>query len=77
MKGNEYVDLAFNSRMTPVYNLNDIDNIVRSMTSHSVRLVSNNRVFNASLLAIRFLLVLPLALLIFLFISSIFFFSVK
>ena len=31
MKGNEYVDLAFNSRMTPVYNLNDIDSIVRSM----------------------------------------------
>ena len=33
-KDNEYVDLAFNSRMTPVYNLNDIDNIVRSMIEH-------------------------------------------
>ena len=35
MKGSEYVDLAFNSRMTPVYNLNDINNIVRSMIDHN------------------------------------------
>ena len=34
MKGNEYVDLAFNSRMTPVYILNDLDSIVRSMIDH-------------------------------------------
>ena len=41
MKGNEYVDLAFNSRMTPVYNLNDIDNIVRSMIEHMAQQVEN------------------------------------
>ena len=34
MKGSEYVDLAFNSRMTPVYVLNDIDSLVRSMIDH-------------------------------------------
>ena len=41
MKGSEYVDLAFNSRMTPVYNLNDIDNIVRSMIDHMAQQVEN------------------------------------
>ena len=42
MKDNvEYVDLAFNSRMTPVYNLNDIDNIVRSMIDHMAQQVEN------------------------------------
>ena len=30
----EHVDLAFNSRMTPVYNLNDIGEIVGSMIEH-------------------------------------------
>ena len=40
-KGSEYVDLAFNSRMTPVYNLNDIDNIVRSMIEHMAQQVEN------------------------------------
>ena len=41
MKGNEYVDLAFNSRMTSVYNLNDTDNIVRSMIDHMAQQVEN------------------------------------
>ena len=41
MKGNEYVDLAFNSRMTPVYVLNDIDSIVRSMIDHMSQQVEN------------------------------------
>ena len=41
MKGNEYVDLAFNSRMTPVYILNDIDSIVRSMIDHMAQQVEN------------------------------------
>ena len=41
MKGNEYVDLAFNSRMTPVYFLNDIDGIVRSMIDHMSQQVEN------------------------------------
>ena len=41
MKGSEYVDLAFNSRMTPVYNLNDIDDIVRSMIAHMAQQVEN------------------------------------
>ena len=41
MKGNEYVDLAFNSRMTQVYNLNDIKDIVRSMIEHMAQQVEN------------------------------------
>ena len=41
MKGNEFVDLAFNSRMTPVYILNDIDSIVRSMIDHMSQQVEN------------------------------------
>ena len=41
MKGSEYVDLAFNSRMTPVYNLNDIDDIVRSVIVHMAQQVEN------------------------------------
>ena len=41
MKGSEYVDLAFNSRMTPVYNLNDMDSIVRSMIEHMAQQVEN------------------------------------
>ena len=41
MKGNEYVDLAFNSRMTPVYILNDTDSIARSMTDHTSQQVEN------------------------------------
>ena len=39
MKVDEY--LAFNSRMTPVYSLNDIDNIVRSMIEHMAQQVEN------------------------------------
>ena len=42
MKGNECVDLAFNSRMTPVYILNDIDSIVRSMIDHMSQQVDNS-----------------------------------
>ena len=41
MKGSEHVDQAFNSRMTPVYNLNDLDNIVRSMIEHMAQQVEN------------------------------------
>ena len=41
MKGSEYIDLAFNSRMTPVYNLSGIDNIVRSMIDHMAQQVEN------------------------------------
>ena len=41
MKDNEYVDLAFNSKMTPVYILNDIDGIVRSMIDHMAQQVEN------------------------------------
>ena len=41
MKDNEYVDLAFNSRMTPVYILNDIDDIVRTMINHMAQQVEN------------------------------------
>ena len=41
MKDNEYIDLAFNSRMTPVYILNDIDSIVRSMIDHMSQQVEN------------------------------------
>ena len=37
----EQVDLAFNSRMTPVYNLNDIDGIVGSTTDHMSQQVEN------------------------------------
>ena len=41
MKGDEYVSLAFNSRMTPVYMLNDIDSIVQSMINHMAQQVEN------------------------------------
>ena len=41
MKGDEYVSLAFNSRMTPVYMLNDIESIVQSMINHMAQQVEN------------------------------------
>ena len=41
MKGDEHVNLAFNSRMTPVYMLNDIDSIVQSMINHMAQQVEN------------------------------------
>ena len=41
MKESEYVNLAFNSRMTPVHMLNDIDSIVRSMINHMTQQVEN------------------------------------
>ena len=41
MKGDEYINLAFNSRMTPVYMLNDIDSIVQSMINHMAQQVEN------------------------------------
>ena len=47
MKDNEYVDLAFNSRMTPVYILNDIDGIVRLMIDHMVQQVENPTLRNS------------------------------
>ena len=40
-KGEEYVNLAFNSRMTPVYMLNDIDSLVQSMINHMHQQVEN------------------------------------
>ena len=41
MKGEELINLAFNSRMTPVYMLNDIDSIVQSMINHMSQQVEN------------------------------------
>ena len=41
IKDDEQVDLAFNSRMTPVYNLNDIGEIVGSMITHMSQQVEN------------------------------------
>ena len=41
MKGDELVNLAFNSRMTPVYMFNDIDSIVQSMINHMAQQVEN------------------------------------
>ena len=41
MKGSEYINLAFNSRMTPIYMLNDIDSIVRSIINHMAQQVDN------------------------------------
>ena len=40
-KGDEVVSLAFNSRMTPVYYLNNIDSIVQSMINHMTKKVEN------------------------------------
>ena len=40
-KGDEYVDKALNSRMTPVYMLSDIDSIVQGMINHMARQVDN------------------------------------
>ena len=42
MKGDEVASLAFNSRMTPVYYLNDINLIVQSMINHMVQQVENS-----------------------------------
>ena len=41
MKGDELITLAFNSRMTPVYYLNDIDSLVQSMIEHMTQQVDN------------------------------------
>ena len=41
MKGDEIVSLAFNSRITPVYMLNDIDSIVQSMINLMAQQVDN------------------------------------
>ena len=41
VKDDEQVDLAFNSRMTPVYNLNDIGEIVELMITHMSQQVEN------------------------------------
>ena len=41
IKDDEQIDLAFNSRMTPVYNLNDIGEIVGSMITHMSQQVEN------------------------------------
>ena len=39
--GIEQIDSAFNSRMTPVYNLNDIGEVVESMITHMSQQVEN------------------------------------
>ena len=41
MKGDELITLAFSSRMTPVYYLNDIDSLVQSMIEHMTQQVEN------------------------------------
>ena len=41
IKDDEQLDLAFNSRMPPVYNLNDIGEIVESMITHMSQQVEN------------------------------------
>ena len=41
MKEDDYVNLAFNSLMTPVYMLSDIDSIVQSMINHMSQQVEN------------------------------------
>ena len=41
MKEDEYINLAFNSIMTPVYMLSDIDSIVQSMINHLSQQVDN------------------------------------
>ena len=41
MKDDEYVNLTFNSSMTPIYFLNDIDDIVRTMINHMSQQVEN------------------------------------
>ena len=41
MKGDELITLAFNSRMAPVYYLNDIDSLVQSMIEHMTQQVEN------------------------------------
>ena len=43
IKDNEYVDKAFNSRMTPVYMLSEMDTIVQEMVSHMAQQVDNPR----------------------------------
>ena len=47
MKGSEYVNLAFNSRMTPVYMLNDIDSIIQNMINHMAQQVENPALRNS------------------------------
>ena len=41
IKDNEYVDKAFNSRMTPVYMLSEMDTIVQEMVAHMAQQVDN------------------------------------
>ena len=43
IKDNEYVDKAFNSRMTPVYMLSEMDTIVQEIVSHMAQQVHNPR----------------------------------
>ena len=43
IKDDEYVDKAFNSRMTPVYMLNEMDSIVQEMIAHMPEQVDNPR----------------------------------
>ena len=40
-KEDEYIDKAFNGKMTPVYMLSDIDSIVQGMISHMAQQVDN------------------------------------
>ena len=43
IKDNEYVDKAFNSRMTPAYMLSEMDTIVQDMVNHMAQQVDNPR----------------------------------
>ena len=43
IKDDEYVDKAFNSRMTPVYMLSEMDSIVQEMIAHMAQQVDNPR----------------------------------
>ena len=48
-KEDEYVNLAFNSTMTPVYMLSDIDSIVQSMINHMAQQVCFSAIANLGL----------------------------
>ena len=49
-KEDEYVNLAFNSIMTPVYMLSDIDSIVQDMINHMAQQVDNPEIASSHLI---------------------------
>ena len=46
-KDRELVELAFNSRMTNVYNLSDLDEIVNEMIAHMKEQIKNSALLNS------------------------------